>query len=138
MAAVATTVLEVDRDLRTVTRYGDGWAGCRQGHTHWGRFGAAGLLAHHDGRVLLQHRAKLTIGGNTWGVFGGARNGGEDPVTAALREAGEESTLDTSKVTVHGMLHDDHGGWAYDTVLGSVPDLLDVRPDSWETKDARR
>ncbi|MCX5015332.1 ATP-binding cassette domain-containing protein [Streptomyces sp. NBC_00555] len=27
--AVATTVLEVDRDLRTVTRYGDGWAGYR-------------------------------------------------------------------------------------------------------------
>ncbi|MCX4546084.1 ABC-F family ATP-binding cassette domain-containing protein [Streptomyces sp. NBC_01565] len=26
---VATTVLEVDRDLRTVTRYGDGWAGYR-------------------------------------------------------------------------------------------------------------
>jgi 8-oxo-dGTP diphosphatase len=116
---------------------GDGFARCAQGHTHWGRFGAAGLLAHHNGMVLLQHRAKLTIGGGTWGVFGGARNSGEDSVTAALREAGEESTLDTSKVTVHGMLHDDHGGWAYDTVLGSVPDLLDVRPDSWETKDAR-
>ncbi|MFD7258277.1 ribosomal protection-like ABC-F family protein [Streptomyces sp. NPDC059874] len=27
--AVATTVLEVDRDLLTVTRYGDGWAGYR-------------------------------------------------------------------------------------------------------------
>ncbi|MGW6945420.1 ABC-F family ATP-binding cassette domain-containing protein [Streptomyces xanthophaeus] len=26
---VATTILEVDRDLRTVTRYGDGWAGYR-------------------------------------------------------------------------------------------------------------
>ncbi|ROQ99790.1 macrolide transport system ATP-binding/permease protein [Streptomyces sp. 2132.2] len=29
LEAVATTVLEVDRDLRTVTRYGDGWAGYR-------------------------------------------------------------------------------------------------------------
>ena len=57
---------------------GDGFIRCAQGHTHWGRFGAAGLLAHHDGHVLLQHRAKMTIGGGTWGVFGGARNRDED------------------------------------------------------------
>lgn len=115
---------------------GDGFARCAQGHTHWGRFGAAGLLAHHDGHVLLQHRAKLTIGGGTWGVFGGARDRGEEPVTAALREAAEESTLDVSRVTVHGLVHDDHGSWAYDTVVGTVPELADVRPASWETRDA--
>jgi 8-oxo-dGTP pyrophosphatase MutT (NUDIX family) len=116
---------------------GDGFARCEQGHTHWGRFGAAGLLVHHDGLVLLQHRAKMTIGGNTWGVFGGARNRDEDPVAAARREAAEESTLDTSTVTAHGLVHDDHGGWAYDTVIGTAPELPEVGPKSWETKDAR-
>ncbi len=119
-------------------RWGDGdrFVRCAQGHVHWGRYGAAGLLAHHDGHVLLQHRAKLTIGGGTWGVFGGARNRDEDPVVAALREATEESTLDTAEVTVHALMHEDHGGWAYDTVIGTVPALLDVRASSWETRDA--
>lgn len=115
---------------------GDGFARCAQGHTHWGRFGAAGLLVHHDGHVLLQHRAKMTIGGGTWGVLGGARNRDEDSVTTALREAAEESTLDTSRVTAYGLMHEDHGNWAYDTVIGTVPELLDVRPASWETRDA--
>lgn len=115
---------------------GDGLVRCAQGHTHWGRFGAAGLLAHHDGHVLLQHRAKLTIGGGTWGVFGGARNRDEDPVTAALRETAEESTLDTAAVAVRALMHEDHGGWGYDTVIGTVPGLLEVAPASWESRDA--
>lgn len=117
-------------------RDGDRFVRCGRGHTHWGRYGAAGLLAYHDGHVLLQHRAKLTIGGGTWGVFGGARDSTEDPVTAALRETSEESTLDTSAVRVHGLMHEDHGGWAYDTVIGELAELPDVRSASWETKGA--
>ena len=117
-------------------RDGDGLVRCGQGHTHWGRYGAAGLLAHHDGHVLLQHRARATIGGGTWGVFGGARDSTETPVAAALRETSEESTLDVSTVTVHGLMHEDHGGWAYDTIIGTVPSLAEVAPASWESKDA--
>jgi 8-oxo-dGTP diphosphatase len=116
---------------------GDGFVLCGLGHRHWGKFGAAGLLVHHNGLVLLQHRSKLSIGGNTWGVFGGARDSGEDTVTAALRETGEESTLDTSLVRVRGVLHEDHGGWAYDTVIGDLAELPEVAPKSWETKGAR-
>jgi 8-oxo-dGTP diphosphatase len=115
---------------------GDGFVRCGLGHTHWGRFGAAGLLVHHDGHVLLQHRAQMTIGGGTWGVFGGARNRAETPVAAALRETAEESTLDGSEVAVHALMHEDHGGWGYDTVIATVPELLDVRPASWESEDA--
>jgi 8-oxo-dGTP diphosphatase len=119
---------------------GDGFVRCGQGHNHWGRFGAAGLLVHHgsttSGHVLLQHRADLTIGGGTWGVFGGARDSEEAPVGAALREAGEESTLDVSTVTVLALMHEDHGGWAYDTVIGSVESMAEVQPASWESKDA--
>ncbi|RAY13509.1 NUDIX hydrolase [Actinomadura craniellae] len=120
---------------------GDDWARCAQGHTHWGRFGAAGLLLFHtDGaepvRVLLQQRAWWCSGGGTWGLFGGGRHSHEDPVTAALRETAEESTLDPSVVRVHGVLVEDHGGWDFTTVVGSAAERPQVRPASFETRRA--
>jgi 8-oxo-dGTP diphosphatase len=115
---------------------GDRFTRCDQGHLHWGRYGAAGLLVHHDGHVLLQRRAWWTPGGNTWALFGGARNSDEDPVTAALRETAEESTLAPDAVRVHGIVTDDHGTWAYHSVLSTAAALLDVRPGSAETREA--
>ncbi|GLZ05353.1 NTP pyrophosphohydrolase [Actinomadura sp. NBRC 104412] len=120
---------------------GDGWAQCEQGHSHWGRFGAAGLMAYHrdpDGQVwvLLQQRAWWGIGGGTWGMFGGAIHSNEDPVSGALRETAEECTLDTRRVEVHGILVEDHGGWQYASVVGRVPELEHVRPASMETRKA--
>ena len=103
---------------------------------HWGSYGAAGLLVHHAGRVLLQRRAWWTPGGNTWGLFGGARHRDESPVETALREAAEESTLDPNTVRVHGSLVESHGDWAYHTVFGTAPAWVDVRPASRETADA--
>ena len=115
---------------------GDRLVWCERGHRHWGRFGAAGLLPVSDGHVLLQHRAKLTIGGGTWALFGGARDSHEDAVEAAMRETAEESTLPVEDVTLFGSVHDDHGGWAYDTVIGSIPSTVDVEPVSWESTGA--
>jgi 8-oxo-dGTP diphosphatase len=116
---------------------GDRFTRCARGHVHWGKFGAAGVIPFHDGHVLLQRRAWWTPGGNTWGMFGGARHSHEDPVAAALREAAEESTLRPDAVRVHGMVTEEHGGWAYHTVFGTTGSLLDVRPDSRETTEAR-
>ncbi|MFI0357020.1 NUDIX domain-containing protein [Actinomadura sp. 9N407] len=120
---------------------GDGFARCAQGHTHWGRFGASGLLAYHrdaggEVSVLLQQRAWWGIGGGTWGMFGGALHSHEDPVTGALRETAEECTLDTGHVTVHGVRLEDHGGWGFVSVIGSVPEVVEVRPASRETSKA--
>ena len=104
-------------------RSGDGWVECAQGHRHWGRFGAAGLLLHRapmpnrPAEVLLQHRAEWSHHGGTWGLLGGAREPGEDPTTAALREAREESGLEAAYVARHGRYDDDHGDWSYVTVL---------------------
>lgn len=117
---------------------GDGWADCDAGHRHWGRYGAAGMLLYHSGtepHILLQKRSRLSIGGGTWGLLGGARHSDESPVQAALREASEESTLDPSAVRVHWLSAEHHGGWSYETVIGSVPERLDVRPRSFETAD---
>jgi 8-oxo-dGTP diphosphatase len=115
---------------------GDGWVNCDAGHRHWGRHGAAGLLLYHlapEPHVLLQKRALLSIGGGTWGILGGARHSHEDAITGALREAGEESTLDPSVVRVHGLIGEHHGGWSYETVIASVAERPDVRRASFET-----
>ena len=101
---------------------GDGWVECRLGHRHWGRHGAAGLLLYTvtDGEafVLLQHRAPWCHHGDTWGIPGGARDSHEGAVEAALRESAEEASLDGTKVRVHRETVDDHGDWAYTTVVG--------------------
>jgi 8-oxo-dGTP diphosphatase len=124
---------------------GDGWARCEQGHKHWGLYGAAGLLLWHEDRVLLQHRAHWSHHGGTWGILGGARNCGESAEQAAAREAGEEAGLDPASFGVTGRFVDDHGGWAYTTVIartdsplhltGLTPETIEVR---WVAADALR
>jgi 8-oxo-dGTP pyrophosphatase MutT (NUDIX family) len=118
-------------------REGDEFVRCGLGHRHWGRFGAAGLLVHHEGLVLLQQRSAISLGPETWGLFGGARDRDEAPVTTALRETAEESTLDVAAVRIRGVVREDHDGWHYDTVVGDLAEHQDVEPRDWESKDAR-
>lgn len=60
-----------------------------------GFFGAAGagciFLARDTGRILIAHRSEYVQEPNTWGVWGGAINRGEDPLQAVQREAHEET-----------------------------------------------
>ena len=101
---------------------GNGVVVCAQGHTHWGVLGAAGLLlADGHGHTLLQHRAPWTHEGGTWSITGGARDDGEDAVTAALRESAEEAGLDPGDVLPVGWSVVDDGGWSYTTVVATVP-----------------
>jgi len=73
------------------SRDGNGWVRCELGHRHWGRFGAAGLLAFATaGPVLLQRRTWWSHHGGTWGLPGGARDSHESALAAALREAAED------------------------------------------------
>ena len=106
---------------------GDGWLDCALGHRHWGRFGAAGLLAVAPGPyVLLQHRAPWSHGGDTWGVPGGALSSTEDPEQAARRETVEETGLDLADLVVHASHVLDHVTWSYTTFVASVPARLPV------------
>ncbi|WP_254877118.1 NUDIX domain-containing protein [Verrucosispora sp. NA02020] len=112
---------------------GDGWVNCAQGHAHWGRFGAAGLLPVHrsvDGEayVLMHHRGTHTDQGGTWALLGGARDSHESAVEAALREAAEESDLVAASARFELVVRDDHGGWSYDTVIVSFDQRAAVRP----------
>jgi 8-oxo-dGTP diphosphatase len=129
---------------------GNGWVHCGQGHRHWGRFGAAGLLLRRTRvsgsagldrggamEVLLQHRAAWTADGDTWGLPGGARDSHESAVQAALREAGEEAGIEGPAVAVVDELIDDHGGgWSYTTVLARlvVPVVLVPQEESEELR----
>ena len=112
-------------------RDGDGWVQCTLGHRHWGRYGAAGLMAVTEGvpYVLLQHRAPWSHGGDTWGVPGGARDSHETARQAATRETVEETALDVSRLTERGEHVADHGSWTYTTLVAAVPERLPVVPD---------
>ena len=116
---------------------GNGWARCSFGHRHWGRFGAAGLLITDGTHVLLQHRAAWTHEGDTWAVPGGARDSHEESITAALREAAEETSLDLDAIAPFGEWVDDHGGWSYTTILARAAPGLVVVPTNFESAAIR-
>ena len=118
----------------------DGWTVCARGHRHWGRAGAAGLFVHRDGadgaEVLLQHRAAWSHHGDTWGTPGGALHATESAAQGALREAREELGLLPDDVLLGAASVDDHGGWAYTTVLAQPARSLepaDLRLDGEST-----
>lgn len=124
-----------------VSTSGDGWTTCGLGHRHWGRFGAAGLLLRSapgaEGAVGLQLRVGWSHHGGTWGVLGGARNAGETPVQAALREAGEEGSVDPHQVHLEATYLDDHGGWSYTTVIGATDGEIALAPRGTESVAVR-
>jgi 8-oxo-dGTP pyrophosphatase MutT (NUDIX family) len=116
---------------------GNGWVVCRRGHRHWGRYGAAGILITDGARVILQHRAPWTHEGDTWALPGGARDSHENPITAALREAVEETTLDPSGVVPFDEWVDEHGGWSYTTVLARCEQAVLLEPANAESLAVR-
>jgi 8-oxo-dGTP diphosphatase len=118
------------------SRDGNGWVRCALGHRHWGRFGAAGLLAFvAGGPVLLQRRTWWSHHGGTWGLPGGARDSHESALAAALREAAEECEVPPDAVRPRGVFTDDHGGWSYTTVCAEAEKAFAVRSDDDETDE---
>ena len=77
---------------------------------------------------MLLHRRGWTVHyPRTWGPPGGARDSHESEVHAALREAAEEIAVPEGVVRPTGIHLDDHGGWAYRTVLAEADEPFGVR-----------
>jgi len=119
---------------------GNGWAVCARGHRHWGKHGAAGLLACAPGpagqtSVLLIRRASWTQHAGTWGPPGGARDSHESAAGAALREAAEECAVPPDAARIHGLLDDDHGGWSYQTLVADAESAFGVQAASREAPE---
>lgn len=85
----------------------------------------------------MQLRVEWSHHGRTWGVLGGARDPHESAVQAALREAGEEATVDPAQVRVEAAYVDDHGGWSYTTVIASALEDMDPGPRGTESDAVR-
>jgi 8-oxo-dGTP pyrophosphatase MutT (NUDIX family) len=119
------------REERTAAKQAqaeEGYVDCDQGHTHWGRHGAAFLLLRHTDdegtkRYLLQKRTSTgaTDHPGTWALPGGALHAGEDSYAGARREAAEEMGL-LPRIKHHHTVHDDHGGWFADTHIADARD----------------
>lgn len=100
---------------------GDAWVVAPTGEKYWGRFGAAGLLAHDPERgVLLQHRVSWSHFGGTWGIPGGARHEGESAADAAIRESQEEAGVPDGVLAPVFTSVLDLGIWSYSTLVATV------------------
>src|SRR3984893_9408238 len=123
-------------------RSGNGWGTREQRHQHWVVVGAAGVLAyapdpedHAGSLVLLQHRARWSHQGGTWALPGGAMDSDETPAEAALREAAEECMLDPNLVVPRAVYSEEHGGWAYHTILAQAAAPFRVYSDAYESDE---
>lgn len=107
---------------------GDAWVTAADGSRYWGRFGAAGLLAHDPARgILLQHRVSWSDHGGTWGIPGGARHDGETAVAGAIRESHEEAGVPEDALLPRYCYLIDRGGWTYTTVVATVSEPFEAR-----------
>lgn len=113
---------------------GDGWVRLDDGRRFWGLGGAAGVLVvSPTGSVLLQHRVAWSHFGDTWGVPGGARNLGESAIDGALREAREETGIDTAVLRPRFEVLLDLGQWTYSTIIADAPAELPVEVSDLES-----
>jgi len=107
------------------------------GEKFWGAAGAGILpICPKTGRFLLGKRSRAVNEPNTWGLFGGAMDKGEDPMQAARRELIEELGY-RGPVKIHKafVFTSPGGGFVYHNFLGVVEDEFVPKLD-WENSRA--
>lgn len=102
----------------------------------WGKQGAGCLpISRSTGRILMAHRSPYVEQPNTWGTWGGAIDGNEDPLKAALREFEEEAGMSHDMVLETFPLHlfQHESGFRFHTFLVVLKDEFTPKLD-WETQ----
>lgn len=104
----------------------------------WGNAGAGCIfIAKSTGRILLNHRSKYVEQPNTWGVWGGAIDRGEDPKEAVRREASEEAGFNIGNNAIIPLYVFKSGTFQYSNFAVMVDDEFEPNPgeeDAWETQ----
>lgn len=102
----------------------------------WGSAGAGLLFRAKDtGRVLFALRSEEVNEPGTWGVWGGAIDYKEDPLSAARRESREEAGY-TGEIEFKKLYVYRKDGFTYTTFLGDVPHEFEPRLN-WESSASR-
>jgi predicted chitinase/8-oxo-dGTP pyrophosphatase MutT (NUDIX family) len=100
----------------------------------WGKQGAGCILFAKDtGRFCLAHRSQQVEEPGTWGTWGGAIDGNEDPAKACLRELQEESGYTGRAKLVPLYVFSHSSGFRYYNFLAIVEKEFTPRLD-WETQ----
>jgi 8-oxo-dGTP pyrophosphatase MutT (NUDIX family) len=101
----------------------------------WGKQGAGCIfMAKTTGRLLLPLRSAMVLQPETWGVWGGAIDSGENPSQAVSREASEEVGFRgiIEKLIPLYVYKDQKSGFQYHNFLAVVDDEFDPKLN-WET-----
>jgi len=100
----------------------------------WGKQGAGCIIMAKDtGRICLPYRSAHVQEPNTWGTWGGAIDGNEDPAVAAKREVQEEAGYDGPVKMVPLLLFQHSSGFRYFNFLALVE--REFTPQlNWETQ----
>lgn len=101
----------------------------------WGRQGAGCLfLALDTGRICIAHRSRHVEQPNTWGTWGGAIDGNENPADAALREVREEAGYDGKVYRIEPLYVFSHkSGFRYYNFLAIVEEEFEPNLN-WESR----
>lgn len=100
----------------------------------WGNAGAGGVFyAKSTGRILLAYRSSYVNEPHTWGVWGGAIDGKENPTQAVRREIKEETgyqgDFQLKEIYVYK-----NGNFKYHNFLITVEEEFTPKL-CWETED---
>lgn len=105
---------------------------------YWGKRGAGCIIMAADTqRILLPLRSSEVTEPGTWGTWGGAIDGGENPAVSVRREVKEEAGYH-GKVSLYPLLvfKDPDKGFQYNNYLAVVPS--EFTPSlNWETERAQ-